>query len=214
MKVAVLSESPADEAAVRILVDAILGRQTQPVGIFPLKARGWSATFAVLPTVLKHIHYRTDAEALVVVVDSDDSPVHLPTHEQPGGVVQECRLCRLRQVVDQEQKQLRPVSNRPSIKTALGVAVPAIEAWYRCGVDPHVTEAAWILALQSRSYPYTRNSLKQDVYGMERPLLALETRRATEEAQRLLQSLALLESLFPAGFGSLAREVRGWQLSQ
>jgi len=145
------------------------------------------------------------------VVDSNHSPVHTETHDQPGNEDQKCRLCLLHQVVAQEQRRLRSVANRPAIKTALGVVVPAIEAWYRCGLDPHVTEAAWIMALQSNNFPYTKNNLKQDVYGTDRPLLVMETRRATEEAQRLVQNLTLLESLFPAGFGALARDVRNWE---
>lgn len=211
MKLAVLSESPADEAAVRVLVDGVLGQHTQLIAISPLRTRGLSAVLVVLPAVLKQLHYHTDADALVVVVDSDHSPVHNAAHEQLGGADAECRLCQLRQVIGQVQRQLRPIVSRTPIKTALGIAVPAIEAGYRCGLDPHVTEAGWISGLQSGVYPYTKNRLKQDVYNMERPPLALETRRATEEAQRLVtQHLARLESLFPNGFGSLACDVRSW----
>ncbi len=39
MKVAVLSESPADEAAIRILLDGILGRPTQSTDIPPIQTR-------------------------------------------------------------------------------------------------------------------------------------------------------------------------------
>jgi hypothetical protein len=210
MKLAVLSESAADEAAVRMLVDGILGRQTQPVSLFPLQTRGLSAVFDILPVVLKHLYYRTDAEAFVVVVDSDNSPVHVDSHEQLGGTDEQCRLCNLSQAVVQVQRQLRPISNRSMIKIALGLAVSAVEAWYCCGRDPHVSEAAWKVGLQSGSFPYTKLRLKQDVYGTDRPSLALETKRATEEAQRLVQNLTLLENLFPSGFGVLARNVRSW----
>jgi hypothetical protein len=210
MKVVIVSESPADEAAVRILVDGILGQQTVPITLSSLRAPGISGVLGVLPAAFKELHYHTDADALVVVVDANHSPVHESAHERPGGADGRCRLCKLRQVIAQVQGQLRPLSGRPAVKTALGIAVPAVEAWYQCGRDPHVTEAAWIVGLQSRSYPYTKNRLKQDVYGMERPPLALETRRAIEEAQRLVQDLTLLENLFPAGFGSLARDVRSW----
>lgn len=210
MKVAVLSESLADEAAIRILVDGILGRQTQLITPPRLRTRGWPSVLQVLPSVLKHLHYRTDAEAFVLVVDSNDSPVHQNAHDQPGGADQQCRLCQLREVVGRVQSQLRPVSGRPPIKTAAGLAVPGIEAWYRCGLDPHVTEAAWIQALQSRTYPYTKNSLKRDVYGTDRPSLDLETQRAVEEARRLVRNLPVIEGLFPNGFGVLARGVRSW----
>ncbi len=209
MKVAVLSESPADEAAIRILVDGILGRPTQSADMPPIRTRGVSGVFTILPTVLKHLHYRTDADALVVVVDSDRTPVHKPEHEQEGGADERCRLCKIRQTVDSTLDQL-PVQGRPRIKIAVGIAVPAVEAWYQCGRDPHVTEAAWIAGLSSGRFPYTTSRLKEDVYGTSRPSLELETRCATEEARRLVQDLPLLEQCFPTGFGALAREVRNW----
>ena len=140
MKVAVLSESPADESAIRILVDGILGRQTQPTDMPPIRARGVSGVFTILPTVLKHLHYRTDADALVIVVDSDRTPVHKPEHEQADSTDERCRLCKIRQMVGSVLTHLRPVQGRPQIKVAAGIAVPAIEAWYRCGLAPHVTE--------------------------------------------------------------------------
>lgn len=210
MKVAVLSESPADEAAIRILIDGIPGRPTQSADMPPIRARGVSSVFTILPTVLKHLHYRTDADALVVVVDSDRTPVHKPEHEQEGGADERCRLCKIRQIVGSVLGQLRPVQGRTRIEVAVGIAVPAVEAWYRCGLDPHVTEAAWIAGLPSGPFPYTTRSLKEDVYETSRPSLDLETRRATEEAQRLAQDLQLLEQCFPTGFGALAREVRSW----
>lgn len=210
MKVAVLSESPADETAIRILIDGILGRPTQPVDMPPIRTRGVSGVFTILPAVLKHLHYQTDTDALVIVVDSDRTPVHKLEHEQEGGADERCRLCKIRQIVDSVLGELRPVQGRPQIKVAVGIAVPAVEAWYRCGLDPHVTEAAWIASLPSGPFPYTTRSLKEDVYETSRPSLDLETRRATEEAQRLAQDLQLLEQCFPTGFGALAREVRSW----
>jgi hypothetical protein len=92
----------------------------------------------------------------------------------------------------------------------MGVAMPAIEAWYRCGVDPHASEAFWMQNLQATSHTAIKNRLKQEVYGTERPSLALETQRAVREAHRLVQSLSTLENLFPTDFGTLARTVRGW----
>lgn len=210
MKLAVLSESSADEAAVRILVDGVLGRQTQPIDYFQPRTRGWPFVLHVLPNVIRHLYYRSDAEALAVVVDSDDSPIHQEMHEQPGGTEKGCRLCQLREAVARVQKQLNPISGRERIKTAIGVAVPALEAWYRCGLDPHATEGDWIRGLQVGIGLSSRNRLKREVYGIERPGETLARTRATEEAQRVVQNLTLLESLFPAGFGALARDVRGW----
>ena len=51
MKLAILSESPADEAAVAVLVAAALGRKftrVQP----SLRARGWPSVAQVLPSII------------------------------------------------------------------------------------------------------------------------------------------------------------------
>src|SRR5215210_5665569 len=141
MKVVVLSESSADEAAVRILVNGILGRETQDVPSLPLRSRGWPYVLKVLPTVIRFLHYQTDVEALVVIADSDDSPLHQSSHDQAGNEEPGCRLCQLRNVF--KETKLSAVSGRSELKSAVGLAVPAIEAWYLCGIDLHVNEATW-----------------------------------------------------------------------
>jgi hypothetical protein len=211
MKVCIFSESSADEAGIQVLVEAILGEKVDVVANPRLRSRGWRPVFSLLPTVLKHMHYHSDAEAAVVVVDSDLTPVHDPSHDEPGGHNDECRLCCLRRVVEHTRAQLRPINHRPALRIAVGMTVPAIEAWYLCGRDPHVTEAAWIVGLNNkRKYPYTKIKLKEDVYGTSRPSLELETECATREATRVARRLDLLETAFPNGFGSLARDVRNW----
>ena len=72
MKLALLSESPADEAALSVLVGYVLGApftRVQPT----LRARGWPSVEQVLPAILRHLHFNTEADGLIVVVDSDDS---------------------------------------------------------------------------------------------------------------------------------------------
>jgi hypothetical protein len=208
MKVAILSESPADEAAIRILVEGLLGRPIQVAVPSRLRPGGWPHVLDVLPKVLLHLHYNTDAEGLVVVVDSNDSPVHVEGHDKPGAAVEGCRTCRLRQALVKVQAGLRPV--RAPVKVAVGLAAPAIEAWYRCGIDPNISEGAWARGLQSGQYPYTKNGLKRDTYGTDRPSLSRETSCAIEQAQRLAGDLQQLERKFPNGFGALARQVRSW----
>ena len=212
MKVAVLSESPADEAALEVLVTGLLGIETELVPLPRQKTRGWKAVLNSVRPALVHLHYHTDADALVVTLDSDESPAHQKGHDQPGGAHQKCRLCQLRETVGRVQAQLRPRQGRGAIKTALGLAVPAIEAWYLAGLDRHVTESAWIQALQSGSFPYTKSNLKQKVYGTERPSLPLEQRCAIEHVRRLVEEseLGLLEGLFPSGFGALVNDVQNW----
>jgi hypothetical protein len=114
MKIAVLSESPADEAAIHILTASLLGRQTQPIEPSrPSRTRSWPAVLRVTPAVLRELHYRTDTHAFAVVVDADASPLHQPTHEAPSGEVEKCRLCQLRRVVAQTQTQLRLCPRKP-----------------------------------------------------------------------------------------------------
>ena len=209
MKLAVFSESPADEAAIRIIVEGILDTQTELIALPSLRTRGWPSVRNVLPSVLKHLHYHTAAEACIIVVDSDNSSIHQEAHNL-FDTDTECRVCQLNTIVNQTLKHVGSAAGRSPLKVTLGLAVPAIEAWYCCGIDPHSTEAMLIQQLGAPAYEL-KNQLKRDVYGTDRPSLELETRRAIEEATRLIQDLNIIERLFPAGFGTLARDVRSWR---
>ncbi len=210
MKVAILSESPADEAAVRILVGSILGRETRQVDLPPMRTRGWPYVRGVTPRVLRYLHYQTDADALVIVADADHSPLHNATHGEYAEAESGCRLCQLREEVVRAQNGLSPVTDRQRVQTAIGIAAPAIEAWYRCVVDPQVHEAAWLQRPHNQTYVPYKNRLKHDVYRTERPSMECKTQRAVEEAQHVGQQLPLLEQLFPNGFAPLANDVRRW----
>ncbi len=208
MKLVVLSESPEDEAAVRILVDGILGIQTEHVAP-PFRATGWSQFPGVFPAVLKQLHYQTDADALAVIVDSDASVTHQLAHVPRDGANQGCRRCQLRMVADQVQNGLSEVPNRAPLKTAFGLAVPALEAWLRCGLDPRAIEATLIQRPDARTRTL-RFQLKLDVYGTDRPSSEVKMVRAIEGARRLVQILDEFERCFPDGFGSFARDIRSW----
>lgn len=222
MKLAILSESPGDEAALEVLVGYVLGEPFKLVAP-NLRARGWPSVEQVLPPILRHLHFNTEADGLVVVVDSDDSPVHTAEHEAPGYHHALCRICRLRAVFRRTIKNLPERSRHPSpgardhstvqprVLRAVGVAVPAIEAWLLCGKDSSVTEAAWLSGQGSGVQPYSRRDLKYRVYGTERPSLPWEIQRAVEEVTRHRGDVRRLEHDFPHGFGALARDLRSWQ---
>jgi hypothetical protein len=210
MKAAILSESPADEAAVRVLVEGILGQPLQLVQA-GLRARGWPNVAQVLPAILRHLHFNTDAEGLVVVVDADDSIVHTADHEAPNYHHPLCRMCHLRAVFRRTVKNLPPARGRTRVLRCVGVAVPAVEAWYLCGRDESVTEAAWLAGQAKGRLPYTRRDLKWRVYGTDRPSLPLETERALVEVRRHRGDLRRLEFDFPFGFGLLAEDLRQWR---
>ena len=65
-------------------------------------------------------------------------------------------------------------TGRQPLRIAVGLAIPCIEAWYRCGIDATVTEANWLVALRERQFPYDNSRLKALVYGSDRVSLATE----------------------------------------
>lgn len=210
MKLAILGESPADEAAVRVLAGAVLGAPCTVVRP-ALRARGWPNVEQVLPAVARHLHFHTDAVGLVIVVDADDSPVHTAAHEAPGHHHPLCRICRLRAVFRRATRTLPPARGRAGVLRAVGLAVPALEAWLLCGRAEGVTEAAWVEGRAAGRLPYTRRELKLQVYGTSRPSLAWECVRAVAEARRHASDVRRLEHDFPEGFGALARDLRSWR---
>lgn len=206
MNVALLSESPADEAALRELVTGVL--RERPRFISPgFRARGWPNVAQLLPAVIRHLHFNTDADALVVAVDADDSVIHGETHERPGYFHPHCRMCQLRAVHRQTTKKLPPARGRERLLRAVGVAVPAIEAWYLCGRDRAVNEAAWVEGNARGARPYSRAELKLRVYATDRPSLAHEIECALREVERHRLDSRRLEHDFP-GFAALAADLR------
>jgi len=209
MKIAILSESPADEAALKILVEALLG---EPIDSYQphLRSRGYPAILNVLPAVLKDLHFQRTAEALVAVVDSDQSPVHQPDHD-PNETA-ECRACRLISLIDNTLAQLTPLENWSPIRTAVAVPTPAIEAWFLFQHDSDCTEANW--KQKQAEGTHARGEilrLKRLAYGTDRPNLALEIQCARDHAARLAQGLDDIEQYFPNSFGLLARQIREWR---
>jgi hypothetical protein len=211
MKIAVVSEGPHDEAAVKILVDAVLGMETKLVAV-RRSPEGWPSVLNLLPAIITDLHYQqVDTQGLVVVVDSDDSPLHDASHTTSEAETVSCRLCQLRGVAEGLRRRLTPVPNRTPLKIAFGLAVPQIEAWYRCGLDPHVNENTWGRKIRGElGITYNGNSLKNDVYGSDRVPSFVKTEIAKQAAQRLATNLEQLEQLFPNGFGAFVTALRDW----
>ena len=96
MEIAVLSESAVDDVAVRILVEAMIEKPIEWQGIPWLKTRGWPSILDILPKAIQYFHYKTDVRGIVIVADSDRSPLHCPETVEPFVCDEKCRLCRLR----------------------------------------------------------------------------------------------------------------------
>ncbi|MEX0741968.1 MAG: hypothetical protein WD079_04165, partial [Phycisphaeraceae bacterium] len=80
MRVAIVSESIADETALRVIVDAALGMRTMPV-VPAIRYRPGHTFMRDLPAILRTLHKHGGADGLVTVVDSDDTPIHQPEHD-------------------------------------------------------------------------------------------------------------------------------------
>jgi hypothetical protein len=209
MIVAVVSESSVDEAAIRALLVPLIGpTSATETGLPPLRTRGWTSVLKLLPNILKRLHYHTAVDAIVIVVDSDDT---MPHGAHDAGVPEGCRLCAIRALVDLEISKLTPIPSRRLFAIAVGLCVPAIEAWYLCGHDATVTEAAWINGHYSGQPPYSRQELKQRVYGSTTPDLDSQMRVAIRHAKRLAGNLDVLQTWFPHGCGSMLTAVAEWQ---
>lgn len=206
LRVAFLSESPADEAALAILTAGVLRRPVETVRP-SLRARGWPQVLQILPAVVRHLHFHSPADLLVVVADTDDSAVHEPHHDAATHFNPRCRLCLLRAAYRKATRNLPPRGGRERVLRGIGVAVPAVEAWYLCGREEQVTEAAWVAGMQRGRPPYTRAQLKMRVYGTDRPSLTQETVYAEREARRHAHDPRRLEHDFPS-FAALAADLR------
>jgi hypothetical protein len=149
MKIGFFSESPADQAALAVFTGAILGAPPEPINM-SLEAHGCTGVLSALDGVIKGLHYHSDAEALVVVVDCNGTEAHSATHDKPDNSADDCRLCQARKIAAKARGRLSKRPAGPALKIAIGLAVPAIEAWYLFGKDHAVGEAAWHVALTDR----------------------------------------------------------------
>lgn len=202
MNVAIISEAQTDEQVVKVLAQAVLNREIsvyQPP--FRRRALGWSSVIPTVKTVIRYAYFQDrQIDGLIAVMDSDDTVFDPP--DSPLS-----RLHQMQADVAQLLDNLNARHLRSPLRIALGLAVPALEAWLRCGIDPQVNEAAWHTAMQTQKYPFNRKSLKHDVYGSTR---RVSTQIAVAHAQRLAKDTQALEVEFPIGFGSLARDLRRW----
>lgn len=162
----------------------------------------------VTPAVIKYSHYHSDAEGLVILADANSSPRHDPGADLP--CQDGCRVCDLRTTVQDVLPTLRSHEGLPLLKVAVGLPVPALEAWLRCSRDPDVSEASWFNGLEEDRKPYTKLELKRRAYGSNRAPQEHQVEVATEEGERLAGSVEVLEERFPVGFGALANGVRAW----
>ncbi len=157
MKIVFFGESPADQAAIAIFTQGILGQPPEIVDM-DLEGHGVTGVLDALDGVFRGVYYTTDAEGFVVVVDCDDTELHETEHDKPGRGGEDCRLCKAAKIIAKARKQLTARKGRPGLKAAIGLAVPAIEAWYLVGRERQVGEAACALDWQRTDPPSRGNN--------------------------------------------------------
>src|SRR5688572_12174144 len=108
MKITIVSESPADEEAIRILLDGIRGTPFEVMPLIRRRPQGWTDVVKSMPAVVKEVFFNFEAEALAVVIDSDLSPVHAPEHEGLGAPFAKCRYCELKATIERTVAILPP----------------------------------------------------------------------------------------------------------
>ena len=195
MRVAILSESDFDESVARILVDAVIG----PTEAFPVPLRtrgGWTVVRANAPWIARQLHF-AGADGLVVIADSDLSEV------SPNFV----RRDDVSSAIGDALRDLPPRAGLPPLRTAVGIAVPAIEARLLAGAgDRDVGEPG--IAARGRSPDGAE--LKRRLYGQDRAPSSVRRERGLDAARLLAATLDRVQQRFPAGLGALCADLRAW----
>ncbi|MBM4072709.1 MAG: hypothetical protein FJ271_27850 [Planctomycetes bacterium] len=106
---------------------AILGQPLESISM-DLEAHSVPGFFNALDGVFRGVHYNSDAEALIIVVDSDRTEPHELTHDFQKDTGIGCRHCKIAQIIARARNQLKPRQSQAELKIAIGLAVPSIEA--------------------------------------------------------------------------------------
>jgi len=204
MKIVVLAESPADRAAIEIFAQAILDDEIEFATVQP-RTGGYHAVAAAIRPNLLHLHYQRSADGLIVVVDSDGTPIEAGNTRG--------RVHLLLSEIQDIQSQLSSSEKAPAIKTAVGVAAPSIESWLLFGINKQCTEAGWVVRLNDgQNTAVEIRQLKKQLYGTDRPDINLETQVMIERAKAIIDEnrLETFMQSFPYGFKQLVSDLRAW----
>lgn len=198
--VAILSESPADEACIAVIAEAVIGSPIIPFHP-PLHRRpnGWPSVLNLLPVLTWYLYHRTNAEGLIVVVDADDTSLHPNGKDNRRQLICHC----LEGIV-------RKFDSSRAFPTAVGVAAPALEAWLLADRHPGINERPWhALSVPGNGRPL-RQHYKRMLYHTHSPSLQLSTRRMVAAARQMVPHLNTIAKRFPYGLESLISDLEKW----
>jgi hypothetical protein len=202
MKVAIFSESAHDEEALRVILDGVLQIKTEAEA-HNLESNGWHNVIKRLPTAIRKLHYQTETAGLLVVVDADRSSLKMGEAGNRREV--------LKTIVKATLASLGPVAQKPALKVAIGVAMPALEAWLLSPDDVTLCEANWERALSSEIDTDIGKRLKRQLFGVERPDSFVRRDLVLKAAHRCIPHLSVLRDRFPNGFGKMVEDILAWR---
>lgn len=210
MIVATIGESAVDDAVYRVLVDRVVGAQTQPPKLKAFRRRsGNPLTESFLRAVLAECHYHTDVFGVVIVIDGNGSPPH---QDSPSQIRcdPKCKFCNGQSAARDLLSSFK-ARHIPPLRIAIGVAYPSIENWLLFGRIGGCSEFEWFRERESNlgAAPNRVRTMK-DSLDLGFKAEADRIRDCVAHAQRIGENLTAFEANFPIGFGLLAKELRTW----
>jgi hypothetical protein len=202
MKISVLAESGNDAGIMAELATEVLGGPVELIDPH-FEMSGWNMIPSVLPAVIKHLHFRSEADGLIILADSNHSSL-LPG--APKNRREELSILAAKTV-----EGLGVRHGRPRIRVAVAVAAPALEAWLLFHRYSEINESAWERGLVEKNDPYTKTLLKQRLYSVQRPSRDVMAMRRLEAAKEVKSRIHELRSRFPNGFGSFFEDILSWK---
>lgn len=200
-----------DEAFVSALVVSLLGESSRPDS-HPYRRSGWTSLLRVIPAAVRSAHFN-GYDGLIVLADSDDSPVHADDCE-PGIFARKARIPLMQEQIDSTLRHLKPRQGAAGLSVVCGLAIPAIEAWCLCATDGDVTEAAGRREARRGAGASHRADLKRRLYGNERIDGAAKALIVERHAADLAQRIDHAGKCFPIGFGPLLATILKWKSSR
>jgi hypothetical protein len=202
MKISILAESSNDAVVMVELASEILGESVELVE-HSFQMNGWNKLPSILSAVIKKIHFHSDADGLIIQADSNHSSL------LPGSANN--RYEELSELVGKTVAGLSVPYGKPRIKVAVAIAAPALEAWLLFHRHAEISEAAWEAGLKQSQDPYSKASLKQWLYGVQRPSHDVMKSQRLAAARAVRDRIHELRTRFPNGFGKFFDELRCWK---
>ena len=168
MKIGFYCESPADQAALAVFVEGILGEPPEPINM-DIEGHGVTGVLSTLDGVIRGVYYNSDADGLVIVVGGERHRIAQQRNLRCCKLAERCRMCQLRKIIAGPESVEGHTRAYCLEGVAVGLTVPAIEAWYLVGKNHEVGEALLDCPVVRRNRRPFTSQLKQEIYGTERP---------------------------------------------